>query len=259
MAEAYAADRADGEFEREVAIKVARSDRPRRGMTALFQAERGVLARLRHPNICQFLDGGSMPQGEPYFVTERLTGAPLTTACQEQGLPWCVVIGHCLDLCAAVAHIHGQLTVHRDIKPDNVLMAVGPTGPIVKLLDVGIAGMLAQDSHGMPGQSGNWYSPDYAAPEVVAGQVGGVAVDIQSLGCLLRDLAPLFPAARYASVEALAADLCCVRDRHLISLCRQAGYRLRCFVQRHTVGLGVAALALANLSLLQGQPLQAFS
>ena len=268
MAEVYAADRADGEFEQEVAIKIARSDRPRLGMTALFQAERGVLARLRHPNICQFLDGGSTPQGEPYFVMERLTGVPLTKACQEQGLHWRVVIAHFLDLCAAIAHIHGQLIVHRDIKPDNVLMATGPTGLTVKLLDFGIASMLAQGGHDVSGQSGNWYSPDYAAPEVVAGQVGGVAVDIYSLGCLLRDLAPLFPparrgeieaiaayagaadpAARYASVEALAADLRCVRDRYPISLRRQAGYRLRCFVQRQALGLGLAAVALCLIGL----------
>lgn len=268
MAEVYAADRADGEFEQAVAIKIARSDRPRLGMTALFQAERGVLARLRHPNICQFLDGGSTPEGEPYFVMERLSGVPLTTACRAQDLPWREVLAHFLDLCAAVAHIHGQLIVHRDIKPDNVLMATGPTGLTVKLIDFGIAGLLAQDGPGVTGQSGKWYSPDYAAPEVVAGQVGGVAVDIYSLGCLLRDLAPLFPAARrgeiaaiaahagaadpaarYASVEALAADLRCVRDRHPISLRRQASYRLRCFVQRHAIGLGVAAVALGLIGL----------
>lgn len=263
MAEVYAADRADGEFEQEVAIKIARSDRPRQGMNALFQAERGVLARLRHPNICQFFDGGSTAQGELYFVMERLSGVPLTQACQEQGLPWRMVIAHFLDLCAAVAHIHGQLIVHRDIKPDNVLLAKGPTGHSVKLLDFGIAGMLAHDGHGVPGNCGNWYSPDYAAPEVVAGQVGGVGVDIYALGCLLRDLAPLFPAARrreieavsahasaadpaarYASVEALATDLRRMRDGYPISLRSAPSYRLSCFIQRHALALGATALAL---------------
>ncbi|MFO1494321.1 MAG: tetratricopeptide repeat protein [Lysobacterales bacterium] len=263
MAEVYAARRADGEFEQEVAIKIARSDRPPQEMHSLFQSERGVLARLRHPHICQFLDGGTTPAGEPYFVMERLSGVPLPQACRELELPWRAVLAHLLDLCAAVSHIHGQLIVHRDIKPDNVLMASGPTGPVVKLLDFGIAGRLGTSMRAAAGPGGHWYSPEYAAPEVVAGEIGGVAVDVYALGCLLRDLLPLVPAgrradlaaivghacaadatARYASVEALASDVRRVRDRYPISLKRQTGYRLRCFLQRHALGLSIAVLGL---------------
>lgn len=266
MAEVYAARRADGEFEQEVAIKIVRGDRLQAGMAALFQAERGLLARLRHPNICQFFDGGRTQRGEPYLVMERLHGAPLPQFCREHGLPWRAVLAHLLDLCAALAHIHAQLIVHRDIKPDNVLVASGPTGPVVKLLDFGIASLLSPEGIGVPAD--NWFSPNYAAPEVVAGQSGGVAVDIYSLGRLLRDLAPLFPAdrrreleriathaaadapqARYPSVDALAADLRRVRDRQPISLRPQLAYRAWRYLQRHALALALVAVALGLIAM----------
>ncbi|AVP98539.1 hypothetical protein C7S18_15690 [Ahniella affigens] len=273
MAEIYAAERADGQFAQQVAIKIVRADRPLAGMAALFQVERELLARLRHPHICQFFDGGSTSSGEPYFVMERLVGTTLTKACVEQHLPWRVVTRHVLDLCSAVAHIHGLLIVHRDIKPDNVLIADGPTGPVVKLLDFGIAGALKEDSQlsNTPGQS--WYSQHYAAPEVVAGQAAGVAADVFSLGRVLQDLAPLFPAdrraevvliadkacaeqasERYLSVAALADDLARIRDRLPISIKpRQAWYVGWRFVQRHALALSVGTMMalLVGLALVR--------
>lgn len=262
MAEVYAAERADGQFAQQVAIKIARADRPLGGMAALFQVERELLARLRHPHICQFFDGGSTPSGEPYFVMERLDGIALNKACLAGPLPWRTVTQHVLDLCSAVAHIHSQLIVHRDIKPDNVLIAEGPTGPVVKLLDFGIASALKEDSQLSNTPEQTWYSQRYAAPEVMAGHASGVAADVFSLGRMLADLVPLYPKDRrdevqliadmasapqpqdrYASAQALADDLVRMRDREPLSIKpRQAFYVAWRFTQRHALALSVGAV-----------------
>lgn len=263
MAEIYAAVRDDGEFAHDVALKITRSDRRSPdGMAALFQAERGMLARLRHPNICQIFDGGTTEDGEAWFVMERLQGEPLLAACRRHALSWRATLGHFLDLCSAVAHTHRQLIIHRDIKPDNVLLADGAEGPIVKLLDFGIAGRIDQDD-GERGHNEHWHSASHAAPEVVAGEMGGIAADVYSLGRLLAELADVFPrrrraeveqiaahasqsepALRYADVELFAEDLRRMRDRRPISLrARQPLYVARRFAQRRAVPL-VGALVL---------------
>ena len=269
MAEVYAAVRDDGEFAHEVALKITRSDRRKAASIAhLFQAERGVLARLRHPNICQIFDGGTTEAGEAWFVMERLQGEPLLTSCEE--LSWEIALGHFLNLCAAVAHTHRQLIIHRDIKPDNVLLADGAQGPVVKLLDFGIAGSLGEADTDDE-KTDKWYSASHAAPEVMAGETGGVGADIYSLGCLLRDWVEKFPrsrriearliaahaserepSARYADVELLAEDLRRLRDRRPISLLAQRpGYVAWRFVQRRApLLLGALALAILTAGFL---------
>jgi eukaryotic-like serine/threonine-protein kinase len=269
MAEVYAAARDDGEFAHEVALKITRSDRRRAAsISHLFQAERGVLARLRHPNICQIFDGGTTEQGEAWFVMERLQGEPLLVACQR--LSWESALGHFLDLCAAVAHTHRQLIIHRDIKPDNVLLAEGPQGPCVKLLDFGIAGSIVEGDSDKA-NADNWYSASHAAPEVMAGETGGVGADIYSLGRLLHELSESFPssrrvearmiaahaserepAARYADVELLAEDLRRLRDRRPISLRAQyPGYVAWRFVQRRApLVLGTMVLVMTSVIFL---------
>lgn len=272
MAEVYAAVRDDGEFAHEVALKITRSDHPSSAeMARLFQHERGVLARLRHPNICQIFDGGTTAQGEAWFVMELLQGAPLSEACRH--LPWDDTLKYFLELCAAVLHTHRQLIVHRDIKPDNVLLAEGPQGRAVKLLDFGIAGSI---EHGEDPTAGgdHWYSANSAAPEVRAGEKGGIAADVYSLGRLLARLAVQFPRSRrsdveqiaahasateasqrYADVEQLAEDLRRVRDRRPISLrSHQLGHVLHRFVQRRApLLIGALALLIATAVFLSNE------
>lgn len=267
MAEVYAAMRDDGEFAHDVALKVSRRDRRKPASLArLFEAERGVLAQLRHPNICQIFDGGTTAEGECWFVMERLEGEPLLDACRRGAMSWQIVINHFLDLCAAVAHSHRQLIIHRDIKPDNVLLACEPQGPSVKLLDFGIAGNLNDDDSDDSRQD-NWHSASHAAPEVVAGATGGVGADVYSLGRLLGELAAQLPrsrrdeieriarhasqhdpANRYADVELLAEDIRRVRDRKPISLlAKQRTYVTWRFMQRRAVWLlGAIAMVLAT-------------
>lgn len=259
MAEVYRAIRDDGQFQQEVALKIARSDRKTITQDGWFEAERRLLAQLRHPHICQIFDGGSSASGEPYFVMERIDGEPFLTACLRPDRSWKQVIGYALDLCSAVAHAHRQLIVHRDIKPENVLLADGER---VKLLDFGIAATLRPDAEQREGDWARWYSPGYAAPEISAGQTGGIAADVYSLGRLFEALIERASAAqredlrricahatatepeqRYESVDALAADLRHLRDGLPISLrLHERGYVLRRTLRRWALPLAIGAL-----------------
>ncbi len=261
MAEVYRAIRDDGQFQQEVALKIARSDRKTITQDGWFEAERRLLAQLRHPHICQIFDGGSSASGEPYFVMERIDGEPFLVACLRPDRSWRQVIGYVLDLCSAVAHAHRQLIVHRDIKPENVLLADGER---VKLLDFGIAATLRADDEAREGDWARWYSPGYAAPEISAGQTGGIAADIFSLGRLFEALIERAPSGqredlrricahatapdpeqRYPGVEVLAQDLRSLRDGLPISLRQnERGYVLRRTLSRRALPLAVGALLL---------------
>ncbi len=270
MAEVYRADRSDGEFTHDVALKIVRRDRVLPAMAMLFQKERELLARLRHPHICQIFDGGTTEAGEPYFAMERLEGESFLEACRRPELGGKTGLNLFLDLCAAVSYAHGQLVVHRDIKAENVLVETrpGPAGPAasLKLLDFGIGAALAASTE-EPAARETWFSPTSAAPEVMAGETGGVAADVFSLGALLARLAELLPprwreeirqitrrateadpVARYENVEALANDVRRVRDGEPISLlAHRRGYVARKFLARHALAVAaLVALALAG-------------
>lgn len=273
MAEVYRAVRDDGQFQQEVALKIARSDRKAVTLDTWFEAERSLLARLRHPHICQIFDGGSSADGEPYFVMERIDGEPFLAACMNPAKPWKQIIGYTLDLCGAVAHAHRQLIVHRDIKPENVLLADGER---VKLLDFGIAATLRPGDAEREGEWACWYSPGYAAPEITAGQTGGIAADVYSLGRLFESLIERAPAGqredlrqicahateadperRYESVDALAQDLRRLRDGLPISLRQQErGYLLRRSLNRWALPLSIGALLILLAALGVGREIQ---
>jgi len=269
MAEVYRAARDDGEFEHEVALKVVRSDRVRPELNALFAAERALMARLKHPNVIQIFDGGTSKEGEAWFVMELLDGLPLLTAFAQHAVDSDQLLGHLLDLCDAVAHVHGQLIVHRDLKPENVLLCRTPQGLSLRLLDFGIAarlgaGLATGDPGTMESPGTGWYSPGYAAPEAREGQTHGAAADVFSLGRLLLDCVLLLPPRlreelraigekasrdrpeqRYASASSVAEDLARLRRREPISLFRQRrGYVLQRAMQRHRWSVAAGLLVL---------------
>jgi serine/threonine-protein kinase len=269
MAEIYRAARDDGEFDHEVALKIARSDLASADLSTLFAAERALLARLKHPNIIEIFDGGTTPTGEAWFVMSLLDGLPLLAALGQHTLDSQQVLGHLIDLCAAVNHAHGQLIVHRDIKPENILLCRAGDGLSLRLLDFGIAAQLAGDpgAKAAPGEEasgGAWHSPGYAAPETRAGKASGAAADIYALGRVLLEcvehVAPRFraelraigdkasreaPDERYPSASSLAEDLERLRRREPISLFRHR--RLHVFsraMERHRWAVLAAALTL---------------
>ena len=187
MGNVYRAIRVDDEYHADVAIKVVR-DEPGAMFVARFKAERQILAGLQHPNIARLLDGGTTPEGIPYFVMELIAGAPITEFCDRRALPVDARLRLFLSVCSAVDYAHHRLVVHRDIKPGNILV----TGEgVPKLLDFGIARVLGATSDGALTltSSGPWLlTPAYASPEQLRGEDITTASDVYSLGLVLYEL-----------------------------------------------------------------------
>ena len=152
MGEVYRAARADDQYRKQVAVKLVRAGHEAGFVVARFKNERQILAKLDHPNIARLLDGGTTPEGVPYFVMELVEGEPIDSYCAKHGLSITERLDLFLQVCSAVQFAHQRLVVHRDIKPSNILVA---HDGVPKLLDFGIAKLLD------PGES-----PD--APEATA-------------------------------------------------------------------------------------------
>ena len=180
MGVVYRAERADGQFEREVALKVLRAGDPRR-----FLSERQILARLDHPNIARLYDGGIAPDGRPYFALELVDGLPITEYAAHHQLDVEARLALFAQVCEAVQYAHRQLVVHRDIKPSNVL--VTPEG-VPMLLDFGVAKLVAETEDGLTVTGVAPLTPAYAAPEQVRGEIVTTATDVYALGVLLYEL-----------------------------------------------------------------------
>ena len=190
MGVVYAAERADGVYDRTVALKVVQAGRATGESVRRFERERRVLSRLDHPGIARLLDGGVTDGGRPYFVMERVDGQPLTAYARSRGLGLVDRLRLALDVCDAVAHAHRLLVVHRDLKPSNVFVGDDDVGrPQVKLLDFGIAKALDDDdADDLLTRTGTALTPAYAAPEQVSGDPVTAATDVYALGVLFYEL-----------------------------------------------------------------------
>jgi TolB-like protein/serine/threonine protein kinase/Flp pilus assembly protein TadD len=187
MGAVYLAERADGQFEKRVAIKVLKRGTDTDEVLRRFRIERQILANLEHPNITRLLDAGTTSDGLPYFVMEFIEGTPIARFVQRENLDLPGRIKLFLKVCSAVDFAHRHQIIHRDIKPGNVL--VNDEGE-PKLLDFGIAKLLSDDSEDgiTTVVADRRLTPMYAAPEQSAGQPATVATDVYSLGALLYEL-----------------------------------------------------------------------
>jgi eukaryotic-like serine/threonine-protein kinase len=180
MGEVWLAERADGAFDKRVAIKFIRDDTAQLRQT--LESERRLLAQLKHPRIANLLDGGSMDNGLPYLVTDYVEGLPIHTWCKAQRPAIAKRLNLFRQVCDAVAYAHSNLIVHRDIKPSNILVdSDGRT----HLLDFGIARALQAQGNIATQLSSYGLSPDYAAPEQLTGDLITTRTDIYALGVLL--------------------------------------------------------------------------
>jgi serine/threonine-protein kinase len=185
MASVFAAEREDGAYAQQVAIKVLRYGLHDDAERARFVRERAILARLEHPGIARLLDGGFTAQGVPWFALEYVDGRPLTEYCDERRLDVAARLRLFADVCAAVDYAHRNLVVHRDLKPSNIL--VREDGAL-KLLDFGIARLLDDGGGDATRTEARLLTPAYAAPEQRDGGAITTATDVYALGVLLHEL-----------------------------------------------------------------------
>lgn len=286
MSVVYKGERAGGDFQKHVAIKVILLQ----SHGSLQYGETQILAALEHQNIARLIDAGSTPLGFRYLLMEFVEGKPCTefaaTLTEKQKLRLF------LQMCAGVQYAHRSLVVHRDLKPDNILVTDDGT---VKLLDFGIATLLSTEAAAAQTKGVQAYTPDYASPEQILGQPVTTATDIYSLGVLLCELLsarrprsltgltneeivtrakteeitqlPLSgdlaiiarkalrrdPAERYDSAGALARDV----ERYLDGMPIEArepawSYRAAKFISRNKIAVSAATLAVAGLTIATG-------
>jgi eukaryotic-like serine/threonine-protein kinase len=206
MGEVFLAERADAEFEQQVAIKVVYGNL--RGVQSRLKSERQILAQLDHPNIAHLLDGGSMPNGTAYLVMEYVDGIPIDVYCDTNRLDVVARLKLFQIVCAAVHYAHQNLIVHRDLKPSNILVTAAG---VPKLLDFGIAKLLDERQAGhhtlaVTQADLRLMTPDHASPEQVRGQAITTASDVYVLGVLLYKLLTgtspfVIPSMRLTDIE----------------------------------------------------------
>ena len=183
MGEVYRAVRDDGQYTKEVAVKLVRSGFDSQDVLRRFLNERQILASLDHPNIARLLDGGT-EDGVPYLVMELIEGKPIDIYCDEQKLNISERLGLFRQVCGAVQYAHQRLVIHRDIKPSNVLVT---KEGVPKLLDFGIA-KIVEASDQSQATLTQAMTPEYASPEQIRGETITTASDVYSLGVVLYQL-----------------------------------------------------------------------
>lgn len=203
MGVVYRAQRSDGAFEKEVAIKMVPWAAGDEKLIERFEEERAILARLEHPNIARLLDGGVTSEGLPYLVMELADGVPIDEYVRVNKPSLREMVELFRRICDAVSYAHRNLIVHRDLKPSNILVA--PNGE-PKLLDFGVAKLLDKAEAVTRTRA---LTPEYASPEQLTGAPVSTASDVYSLGVVFYELiAGRAPYRATTSVMDLASVIC---------------------------------------------------
>ncbi len=176
MGDVYLASRADGAFDKKVAIKVVRSGGSSDRLAQQFRRERQLLADLNHPFIPALIDAGQLDDGRMYFIGEYIDGVPISEYCDDPAVSLTDKLTLLAKVGEALQHAHNNLVLHLDIKPDNVLVEADGTP---RLLDFGIARLFDEELEGYRA-----FTPGYASPEQIRGERVTPASDVFSLGAL---------------------------------------------------------------------------
>ena len=189
MGTVWCAERADGSLQRRVALKLP-ATKWSPGLDARLRRESAILATLEHPNIARVYDAGVGERGRPYLAMEMIEGVPIDQHCRDKNLAIGERLRLFVQVANAVSFAHARLVVHRDLKPANILVDSSGNAHIV---DFGIAKLLdAEPESSAPSHltqmHGRVFTPDYASPEQIRGDLVTVASDVYSLGIVLYEL-----------------------------------------------------------------------
>ncbi|QSX77509.1 serine/threonine-protein kinase [Agrilutibacter solisilvae] len=268
----YRAERDDGVFAQTVALKVGCGGA---SWGALVRRERNILGQLNHAGISRILDAGETDCGLPWLAMEFVEGEPIDQWCRTSGLAWQQVLTLIIAACSAVQHAHSRLVLHRDLKPDNILVDGGGN---IRLLDFGISTTLDGSREASRG-----FTPGFGSPEQCRGDLPTTADDIYALGRLISKLTlskadgqaasvadtrmPFVtrasleaivgrathadPGARYQTVSELASDLgLLIGDKPAIGVEVSWVIRLLLFLRRRWVPTAVGVLGALSVSVV---------
>ncbi len=184
MGRVYLAQSMNSDVTIHVALKTIRIELINKDLKQKFQNEKQILSRLKHKNIASLIDAGISDDNIPYIATEWVDGKSINDYCTDNELSLNVRLNLFKQICSAVSFAHNKLIIHRDIKPDNILV---DTNGQVKLLDFGIAKIVDDNNNNKQTQT-QIYTPDYASPEQINGELCTVATDVYSLGVVLFEI-----------------------------------------------------------------------
>lgn len=206
----YAAEQQEP-VRRLVAIKVLKPGMDSATILRRIEFERKALSMLDHPNVAALLDAGMTADGRPYVVMPLVHGLPITDFCESEGLPVVDRVGAFVQACLGVRHAHQRGIIHRDLKPANILAAGTRAGPLVRVIDFGIAKAITDPAPGevVVTEFGHGVGTrGYVSPEQAAGKGGAVDVrtDVYSLGAVLYELIAGVPAIPAAAMQGLSGE-----------------------------------------------------
>lgn len=209
MSIVYKAQQSDP-IDRTVALKVIRPHLLSPQALRRFIREQQALAIVSHPNIATLFSVGTTDNGQPYAAMEFVDGPPIDVFCDMHRLTVDQRLSVFRQVCVALQHAHENGVVHRDVKPNNILVFVEQKSPRVKLIDFGIAKLLEGGSREETnvtrfGQLVG--SPRYMSPEQLGGHTVAATTDVYSAGLVLFELVTGSPFRQSDDLLAISKSL----------------------------------------------------